>query len=126
MPKRIDNARLLRHRSTDAERRLWYFVRNRQLDGCRFRRQAPLGRYVADFVCVERRLVVELDGSQHADEAERDAARTRSLEDAGFVVLRFWNNDVFGNVEGVLEVIIRHLVARATPSPPNPPLEGEG
>jgi very-short-patch-repair endonuclease len=126
MPKRIDNARLLRHRSTDAERRLWYFVRNRQLDGCRFRRQAPLGRYVADFVCVERRLVVELDGSQHADEAERDAARTRSLEDAGFVVLRFWNNDVSGNVEGVLEVIIRHLVARATPSPPNPPLEGEG
>ena len=71
-------------------------------------------------------LVVELDGSQHMQAADYDAQRTRLLEIAGFVVLRFWNNDVFGNIEGVLEVIQAHLIARATPSPPSPPLEGEG
>jgi very-short-patch-repair endonuclease len=126
---RILDARLqrnLRNAPTDAERALWRHLRGRQLEHCKFRRQHPHGDYILDFACLERGVVVELDGSQHADAVERDAARTRYLEEAGFIVLRFWNNDVFGNLEGVLEVINRHLVARATPSPPNPSLEGEG
>jgi len=118
--------RRLRNDATDAERALWQRLKDRQLDRCKFRRQHPYGDYILDFVCLERGVVIELDGSQHADAVEHDAARTRSLEEAGFIVLRIWNNDVFGNIDGVLEMIHRHLVARATPSPPNPPLEGEG
>jgi len=119
--------RILRNQPTDAEHRLWQYLRRRQLDGCRFRRQHPLGDYILDFACLERKLVVELDGSQHADDVRYDAPRTAMLEQAGFFVLRFWNNDVFGNIEGVVDVILAALADRqATPSPPHPPLEGEG
>ena len=119
--------RILRNQPTDAEHRLWQYLRRRQLDGCGFRRQHPFGDYILDFACLERKVVVELDGSQHVDNACYDAQRTATLEQAGFVVLRFWNNDVFGNIEGVVDVILAALADRqATPSPPNPPLEGEG
>jgi len=111
----------LRNGSTDAERALWRRLKGRQIEDCKFRRQHPFGDYILDFVCLERMVVIELDGSQHADAVGYDARRTRLLEDAGFVVLRFWNNDVFGNMDGVLEMIHRQLVARATPSPPNSP-----
>jgi primosomal protein N' (replication factor Y) len=100
-------ARRLRTHSTDAERRLWRHLRNRQVAGAKFRRQHPFPPYVVDFCCVERRLVVEVDGGQH--EENRDRARTEFLQSKGFRVLRFWNNDVLTNTEGVLESILAAL-----------------
>lgn len=99
--------RTLRRNATDAEARLWSRLRNRQLAGHKFRRQQPIGPYIADFACPEAMLVVELDGGQHRPET--DAARTASLEQQGYTVLRFWNNDALGNPEGVLETILRWL-----------------
>jgi very-short-patch-repair endonuclease len=119
--------RSLRNNATDAERVLRQRLKGRQLERCKFRRQHPFGDYILDFVCLERRIVVELDGSRHFEAAAYDEARSAFLQAAGFVVLRFWNNQVFGEIGGVLEVIRRELVLRGqTPSPPNPPLEGEG
>ncbi len=112
--------RKLRNNPTDAEALLWRQLRGRQLEGCKFRRQHPFLDFILDFACLERKLVVELDGGQHADSTAYDARRTAALEDNGFTVLRFWNNDVFKNMDGVLEVILRTLRARATPSPPKP------
>ncbi|HEX5124294.1 MAG TPA: endonuclease domain-containing protein [Rhodanobacteraceae bacterium] len=119
--------RELRNAPTDAERLLWSHLKSRQIEGCKFRRQHPYGDFILDFVCLERRIVVELDGSQHVDATTYDEKRSRFLQLAGFRVLRFWNNEVFGEMDGVLEVIRRELVAcDENPSPPNPPLEGEG
>src|ERR1043166_5624530 len=118
------NARRLRENPMDAEIRLWSKLRRRQLDGHRFRRQVPLGRYIADFVCLEQRLIVEVDGGQHSDNPVDDA-RTAWLEAQGFRVLRFWNNDVLANTEGVLLVIMQHLALRHPPPPPFP-ARGEG
>ncbi len=118
--------RQLRRDATDAERALWRYLRGRQMDGAKFRRQHPFGDYILDFVCLERRIVIELDGGQHADTALYDSRRTRLLEEAGFVVQRFWNNEIFDNSVAVLDVIWKITSERATPSPPNPPLEGEG
>ena len=92
------------------EDRLWFHLRDRRLEGAKFRFQMPVGGHVADFGCYEAKLIIELDGSQHADQVEADAARTRSLEQAGYIVLRFWNSDVNENLEGVLESIRRHLL----------------
>ena len=117
--------RKLRNAPTGAEHRLWQYLRNRQLEGCKFRRQHPFGDYILDFACLERKVVVELDGGHHADNVQYDNARTGYLEQRGYRVLRFWNNEVFENIEGVAEVILSMLAQRATPSPPNPPLEGE-
>ena len=127
--RRILDAKLqrnLRNAPTNAEYHLWRCLRNRQIENCKFRHQHPFDNFILDFVCLERKVVVELDGSQHADTTRYDSARTRMLESVGFVVLRFWNNQVFNEIEGVLEVIWQTLHDRATPSPPNPPLEGEG
>jgi very-short-patch-repair endonuclease len=104
-------ARELRRQLTDAEQRLWSIPRLRQVDGLKFRRQVPIGRYIADFVCLEQRLVIEVDGGQHADRAEQDAVRTAWLRTHGFEVLRFWNNDVLGNLDGVRQAI--HQAIRA-------------
>lgn len=118
--------RRLRNAMTDAERCLWSRLRHRQLDGCKFRRQHPYYRYILDFACRERRLVVEVDGGQHAG-AESDAARDRFLRQGGFQVLRFWNNDVLTQTDAVAEAIYRALVDRRQHHPrPDPPLEGEG
>ena len=118
--------RALRNDATDAERALWQRLRGRQLEGVKFRRQHPFGSYILDFACLEKRVAIELDGGQHVDATAYDATRTRALEISGFTVLRFWNHDVFENMDGVLEEILRALRDRANPSPPNPPLEGEG
>ncbi|MAG96934.1 MAG: DUF559 domain-containing protein [Alphaproteobacteria bacterium] len=99
-------ARQLRQNLTEAEKHLWARLRQKQLDGHRFRRQAPLGRFVVDFVCFESRLVVELDGGQHGDQSEADELRTRWLEAEGFTVIRFWSNEVLENTEGVLASIV--------------------
>ena len=116
-----DFARHLRKIPTVAERRLWSSIRHRQLAGCRFRRQAPIGTYIVDFVCFEKGLILELDGGQHARQIEEDEARTRWLQGEGFRVLRFWNNLVFEELEAVLEAI--SLALETTPHP-NPPPQG--
>src|SRR5437868_6373983 len=105
-------ARKLRLMLTDAEIRLWSRLRRKQLSAFRFRRQHPLGPYVVDFFCAEAKLIVEVDGGQHADD---DEARTRWLEARGYRVIRFWNNDVLANTEGVLQMILAAL--RADPPP---------
>jgi very-short-patch-repair endonuclease len=105
----IERARRLRKNLTDAERRLWSKLRRRQLDGFRFRRQAPLGIYFVDFLCLEERLIIEVDGGQHAIEQAADGKRTTWLDGEGFRVLRFWNNDVLANTDGVIETILRAL-----------------
>jgi very-short-patch-repair endonuclease len=110
---------LLRGSSTDAERALWKRLRTRQLAGAKFRRQHPIGPYIADFCCIERRLVVELDGGQHAVAARRDARRTRYLAEQGFRVLRYWDGDVLRNVEGVVEEIME-VLSRTVAHPRSP------
>ncbi len=102
-------ARELRHSMTEAETRLWYQVRDRRLLGYKFRRQVPIGKYVADFACLEVRLIIELDGSQHLDATEKDSGRTNDLVALGFRVLRFWNDDVFLRLNDVLEQIVASL-----------------
>ena len=97
-------ARKLRRASTDVEAALWQRLRSRQIEGEKFVRQFPIGPYVADFACRSARLVIELDGGQHAD-SPTDAARTELIEAHGYTVIRFWNNDVAENIEGVLETI---------------------
>jgi very-short-patch-repair endonuclease len=102
--KTIRIARRLRANQTDAETVLWNRIRNRQVDGHKFVRQVPILGYICDFVCRERRLIVEVDGGQH-NESAADVIRDRRLTEDGYRVLRFWNNDVLGNIEGVLTAI---------------------
>ena len=117
-------ARRLRKESTFAERRLWRQLRARSLSGFKFVRQEPIGPYIVDFVCREKRLVIEVDGGQHADN-KRDAARDRWLADHRYRILRFWNNEVLGNTEGVLETILSALSAERPPHPNPLPVNGE-
>ncbi len=107
-------ARKLRRNQTPFERKLWAALRDRRLARCKFRRQQPIGPYIADFVSFEAKLVIELDGSQHGErESEAaDAARTTFLESHGFRVLRFWNDELIGNYEGVVEGIFRAATER--------------
>jgi very-short-patch-repair endonuclease len=100
-----ERARALRKNPTEAERSLWKHLRLRQLHGHKFRRQQPLGRYIVDFVCFEKKLIIEVDGGQHAERFPSDAARMAWLEARGFRVLRFWNHDVLGYIEAVKEAI---------------------
>ncbi|GLQ54669.1 endonuclease domain-containing protein [Devosia nitrariae] len=109
------NAKTLRTNSSDAERKLWSKLRNRQLAGCKFVRQLPVGRFIADFACRERDLIIELDGGQHDENAVADARRTAILEQYGYAVIRFWNTEVLTNIDGVLYVIRDHL--EKAPSP---------
>ena len=106
-------SRTLRRESTDAEQRLWSILRNRQLNGFKFRRQVEIGGYIADFLCAERRLIIEVDGGQHT--VECDARRTAFLESQGFQILRFWNDDVLKNLDGVWTTIAAALI-----TPPHP------
>ena len=120
----LDNAKALRSKQTEAEQRLWYHLRAHRFMGLKFKRQKPMGRYIVDFVCLEHRLIIELDGGQHADQLVYDRHRDAWLRSQGYTVLRFWNNDVMQQLESVLEQI------RCTPSPkpsPNPsPASGRG
>ena len=102
-------ARALRKNPTEVERLLWRHLRFCQLDGYKFRRQQPLGSYIVDFVCLEKRLVVELDGGQHTGQTNYDSARDAWLRAEGFLVLRFWNNDVTQNIDGVKDLILKAL-----------------
>ncbi len=120
-PRLRSNARKLRLNSTDAERLLWSELRNHRLNGLAFRRQVPIDRYIADFVCHTAKLVIELDGGQHFTEAHErsDEVRTMALEAKGFRVVRFTNTDVMSNRNGVLETIAA-VVAERTPTPALP------
>jgi very-short-patch-repair endonuclease len=108
---RRETARRLRANSTSAEALFWRYLRRSPVLGTHFRRQVPIGRYVVDFACMAARLVIEVDGSQHAEGpvAEADQTRTRWLESEGYRVLRFWNNDITQNIEGVLEAVHREI-----------------
>ena len=116
MAPHVSTARRLRRDQTDAERKLWFRLRDRRLNGMKFRRQMPIKSYVVDFCCESARLIVELDGGQHTERSHEDAKRTADLESFGFLVLRFWNNDVIDNIDDVVETI----VATATQEPPHP------
>jgi very-short-patch-repair endonuclease len=113
---KTQRARHLRANSTKAELRLWRHLHSRTLCGHKFVRQEPIGRYIVDFVCREQRLVIEVDGGQHATD-KRDAIRDRWLAEHRYRVLRLWNNDVLGNMEGVLETIAAALPADNPPHP---------
>ena len=118
-------AKSLRASMTDAEKRLWYLLRDRRLSGYKLRRQVPIGPYIADFACLSARLIVELDGGQHAEQPEKDAIRDEWLKSQGFRVLRFWNNDVLANTEGVLQAILEHS-ENLSPHPHPSPAGGGG
>ena len=111
----------LRKNLTDAERWLWQRLRNRELSGWKFRRQHSIGPYIVDFVCIEKRLVIELDGGQHAENLESDAKRSEYLKEKGYRILRFWNNDVLREGESVLNVILSCLEKDAPSPVPSPP-----
>ena len=117
----IKLARQLRRNQTDAEKILWKHLRARQLCGLKFRRQHQIGNYIVDFVCLEKSIIIEVDGGQHS-ENEKDKERDKWLEEEeeGFTVLRFWNNEVMKNIEGVLEKIRMHCFKH----PPLNPLKG--
>ena len=102
-------ARGLRKNSTEAERLLWSKLRARQLDGVKFNRQIPLAGFIVDFVALERKLVVEVDGGQRSERTAADGERTAALEKSGYHVVRFWNNEVLSNLKGVLEAILQEL-----------------
>ena len=118
-------ARNLRNAPTQAEFLVWQKLRHKQIEGYRFRRQHPIGNFIVDFVCLEKSLVVEIDGGQHADSVS-DHVRDARLQQKGFRVMRFWNSDVMGNLNGVLEAIWIALNERPAPPPRPSPLEGEG
>ena len=113
-----ERARELRKSPTDAERALWTHLRGRQLCGHKFRRQQPLGPYVVDFACLRQKLVVEVDGGQHVEQAGADAERSSWLQAQGFRVLRFWNHEVLTATDDVLEAILDVLERSPLPSPP--------
>ena len=122
----IPLAKALRKQTTDAEQLIWRHLRAKRFAGLKFKRQEPIGNYIVDFVCFERRIIIELDGGQHALPAEmqKDSQRDQWFEAQGYTVLRFWDNEVLTNTEGVLEVI-RRLCLNHPPLNPLPSREGK-
>lgn len=113
----INNAKSLRSNQTDAETKLWYYLRAHRFMGLKFKRQKPIGQYIVDFICIEQKLVIEIDGGQHTEQIEYDMARTKFLQAEGYRVLRFWNNQVLSEIEGVLEAIRMEIALSPTPLP---------
>jgi adenine-specific DNA-methyltransferase len=128
MPQKPKRARRLRREQTDAEKALWQALRSRRLDALKFRRQHPVGPYIADLCCVKSKLIIELDGGQHALETDADDRRSDFLAQRGYWVLRFWNHEVLTNLEGVLERILESIrySSESPSSSPSPPSGGEG
>ena len=110
-------ARELKKNPTEAEKKLWNHLRLRQLGGYKFRRQHPLGPYIVDFICLEKRLIIEVDGGQHCERVDYDKERTAWLKAQGFRVLRFWNNEVLNEIDVVKEVIAEVLNPHLDPPP---------
>ena len=103
------NVRRLRKDMTEAERIFWYAINRKQLYGYRFRRQHPIGVYIVDFACIDQGCVIELDGGQHQDQIQYDEARTNFLQQEGWQVIRFWNNEILNNLQGVLFILAEKL-----------------
>ena len=120
-PQTLERAKALRQSQSNAEGLLWHYLRKKQLDGHKFRRQQPIGRYIVDFVCMPKKLVIELDGGQHSTQKAYDEQRDKFLRERGYRVLRFWNSKVFENCYGVLESILAALQDDATKVSENPP-----
>jgi adenine-specific DNA-methyltransferase len=118
-------AKHLRKNMTEAEKWLWEKLRSRELEGFKFRRQRPIGPFIVDFVCLKNRLVVEVDGGQHAEAVEEDQIRSEFLAKEGYKVLRFWNHEILQNGEAVLTAI-HHNLRQREPSPPPSLASGEG
>jgi very-short-patch-repair endonuclease len=120
-------ARALRKRMTDAERLLWRHLRNRELGGWKFRRQYPVGPFIVDFICLEKNVVIEVDGGQHADKEELDSQRSAYLNKMGYKVFRFWDNEVLQETQAVLTGILAILAKsyQNSPSPQPSPPSGE-
>ena len=118
----LEYAKELRKKMTDAENLLWHYLKKRQIGGVKFRKQSPIGKYIVDFVCFEKNLIIELDGGQHLENQniEHDKRRDEFLEKSGYTVLRFFNTDIFKNIEGVLECVYDNVI----PPTPNPPPQG--
>ena len=116
----LNNAKALRSKQTEAEQRLWYHLRAHRFLGLKFKRQKPMGRYIVDFVCLEQRLIIEIDGGQHSEQLHYDQHRDAWLRSQGYTVLRFWNTDVMQQLESVLEQI------RCALSPGPSPARGRG
>jgi very-short-patch-repair endonuclease len=114
-------AKILRKRLTDTEKVLWRHLRAKQVEGHKFRRQEPIGKYIVDFVCHEKRIIIELDGGQHSIDKDRDIERDEWLTGQGYKILRFWNNEVLTNIDGVLEVIKENCLKHP---PLTPPIKG--
>jgi len=117
-----DFAKTLRKRSTDTENLLWKHLRAKRLLGLKFRRQEPIGKHIVDFVCHEKKVIIELDGGHHSEKLEKDRERDEWFRGEGFKVLRFWNNDVLGHTEEILEIIMKKC--SESPSPSSPPIKG--
>jgi very-short-patch-repair endonuclease len=113
----VTYAKALRKNSTKEEKKLWTILKNKNLADCKFRRQEPIGKYIVDFICYSKKLIVELDGGQHNIEKNivLDINRTKHLEQEGYRILRFWNNEVFENIEGVKEEIFKALTLNPLP-----------
>ena len=111
--KNMRNARTLRREHTDAEGLLWSRLREKQIDGHKFRRQQPIGPYIADFACMSEKLLIELDGGGHAEQKAKDRQREEYLRRGGYRVLRFWNTEVFENLSGVLEKVREALAKQS-------------
>lgn len=133
----LSYAKSNRKEDNDAEHHLWYYLRNRRLGGYKFRRQFPVNNYILDFYCSEKKIAIELDGSQHTEHEFYDKRRDDQLKKLGITILRFWDIDVFRNIAGVLEQVVIILEAVPAPEPhlfepepqsrrPNPLLKGEG
>ena len=129
MKEQIENSRQLRKNMTPQERKLWYIIRNRQFYGYRFRRQFPFGQYIVDFICREKKIIIEIDGGQHNEIKNilYDNKRTEYLISEGYKVLRFWNNDIDKNIDGVYEKLkeVFEIWENITPPEPSPSREGE-
>jgi very-short-patch-repair endonuclease len=123
----VANARTLRRSSTDAERLLWKHLRMRQLGAYKFRRQHPIGTYIVDFVCLEKMLIVELDGGQHTEQMEYDKKRSKWLRECGYRVLRYWNHEVLKTPDVVMAKILEEIERKMiSPSPRSSPSLGRG
>lgn len=116
-------AKTLRKRLTDTEQVLWKYLRANQMEGLKFRRQEPIGNYIVDFICYEKRIIIEVDGGQHSVNKEKDNKRDKWFKEQGFKVLRFWDNEVLTNIEGVLEVLRDSCLNHP---PLNPSHQGRG
>ena len=118
-PQHKSQRKNLRRNATEAERKIWSRLRNKQIDGLKFYRQYSIGSYILDFYCPTHRLAIEIDGGQHNEDGEQvhDAQRTKYLLEQGIRVMRFWNNDVITNIDGILETILMAITPSSSPLP---------